>query len=148
MLPPAPATATALAPGVSTAAASAQQAAQLSAHSAADLTVQQQQLVGEVLQHRKASTVTLQAYEQQLGVMQGLLQHAELERVRMARQAVAASALARLEVRAPATHPGTACRALCACCAVRVVAMRVWLVAHGGGGACAGGGGGRGSQST
>ncbi len=40
-----------------------------------------------------------QAYEKQLGLMQQLLQHAELERVRMARQVVAASALSRIEVR-------------------------------------------------
>ncbi|PNH04550.1 hypothetical protein TSOC_009286 [Tetrabaena socialis] len=65
-----------------------------SSEAVSDMSSIQRALVAEVLQHR---TVTTNAYERQLAATQQLLAQSEADRVRLARQALAASALNRVE---------------------------------------------------
>ncbi|GFR50923.1 hypothetical protein Agub_g13242 [Astrephomene gubernaculifera] len=71
--------------------------AQHSADAVTQLTVQQRVLAAELARTHEASSVTLGAYERQLGGMQQQLQQSEAERARLTRQALAASALSRIE---------------------------------------------------
>ncbi len=54
-----------------------------------------------------AATTTLGALERQLGATQQLLAHSEADRARIARQAIAARALERIEVRRGCLRAGT-----------------------------------------
>ncbi|KAG2430184.1 hypothetical protein HXX76_010283 [Chlamydomonas incerta] len=80
--------------GVKDAADGGQRAAAHSAHAVEDMSGVQRVLVGEMAQQRE---VTLGAYERQLAALMALLQQSEADRVRLARQAIAASALNRVE---------------------------------------------------
>eukprot|EP00198_Chlamydomonas_reinhardtii_P005998 XP_001695334.1 predicted protein [Chlamydomonas reinhardtii] len=71
-----------------------QRAAAHSAVAVEDMSGVQRVLVGEMAQQRE---VTQGAYERQLAALMALLQQSEADRVRLARQAIAASALNRVE---------------------------------------------------
>ncbi|GLC71290.1 hypothetical protein PLESTF_001099600 [Pleodorina starrii] len=72
-------------------------AAQHSTGKVVELAAEQRVLVTEVVRSGQAAVATLGAYERQLGITQQLLQQSEVDRVQLARQAIAASALNRIE---------------------------------------------------
>ncbi|KXZ43710.1 hypothetical protein GPECTOR_82g244 [Gonium pectorale] len=82
---------------VHTAAIGAHQAAQHQTQVVSHLDSQQRQLVTEVVRSRETATQALGAFERQLAATQHLLAQSEADRVRLARQAIAANVLNRIE---------------------------------------------------